>query len=349
MVLFGIKLDDITCVISPGSPLAMELPLIESNNVVLPWSTFSVDPLGIQCPSMTTIGERIFMLSPLYNFAQAYLWFFCLLQWFINITVLYSKTSKVQMKRLLYLLIPPLAGCANLDQPPEEAAREQFAKGPERTIGYVDLALKTRYMGRAGFDAENKAAAQAELCLRPENLEIAGIDVSGLGGSVWASYNLADLETTEVDVNLNYKGKITDNLTYKIGGAVYTFPGIGIPDAREFKGEMTANIPWEFGVFKPGLYGAAADYGDGNGYYLEAFASQEFSSLGVPLVVDGRLGFNDKYFTDKSGLSHTSFGLTVPIKLSETVTARISARGQKAIRKEFNSGVWVGGGLNIKF
>jgi hypothetical protein len=47
-------------VISPGSVLAIAVSLILSRSEVFPWSTFPADyHRGNQCPSMTTIGERI--------------------------------------------------------------------------------------------------------------------------------------------------------------------------------------------------------------------------------------------------------------------------------------------------
>jgi len=231
----------------------------------------------------------------------------------------------------------------------EEESRFSFS-------GDASLTGATSYVA-SGFVIQEDPVLQAG----------AGITINddGTGASLrlgtWADYAtenvLADGKASfdEVDLTAEATIPITDNVTASLGIAQYHFPRWLTSE------EVTANIslsdPFGLEGLTTTVSGARDIHKIGGGKIT--FATEYNHDLGkltgvdlfdgVTTSVSGDLTHNNKYYTEKSGLSHWTAGTRINIPLTESLSTSIGYTHSHSLRDDFKSKGYGSLGLGFNF
>jgi len=147
-------------------------------------------------------------------------------------------------------------------------------------------------------------------------------------------------EFNEYDLVLDYT-KTAGNITFSSGYGLYTFPGTEMQKTEEVYASATLEK-----TFRPTLK-AVYDFDKGKGLYAELSAGKDISIGKTTISATGKLGYNNKYFREKSSLSNLEVNLSMPIESGKNMTIRPCINCSKALDLDFIDQFYAG--LNLEF
>jgi len=195
----------------------------------------------------------------------------------------------------------------------EEVKKDNFVQG-----GNLDTTFKGRYVGnKLGTTFTDNEVLQNVVGLRTK------------AGNVfyWDNFDLKKRELTEIDV-----GYSTPSLMNRWVGANLSFEGYTYPNAKKMIWDLepgmnvfSRNLPVDIKLYGAASLPETAERGGiarlsvGKTFPLDKLHFPKGSTIGL----EGNLVYNEKYYSDKKGLSHFS----VNGNLSIPVTKRFSVNG----------------------
>lgn len=128
-------------------------------------------------------------------------------------------------------------------------------------------------------------------------------------------------------------------LSWNGGYTVYSYPDYEFTTVELFL-SVSADVP-----LSPSLL--AVFETEEEGKYLEASLGHDFSEW-LPLVVDMYLGYNDRYYTEKSGIAYFDVWATIPLLL-EPINVDIYVAHSWSLRDDYTDDLWSGISLNYEW
>lgn len=119
-------------------------------------------------------------------------------------------------------------------------------------------------------------------------------------------------QINEVDGIIDYTFLLKDNVKLSAGYAYFALPNTDSRDTQEVYVGTSLDT-----FLNPGLT-FVHDFKDGDGNYVEASVSNTFD-LGIPVNACAKLGYNDHYYRQRSGLSHLELSVSTPIELGPLI------------------------------
>lgn len=230
------------------------------------------------------------------------------------------------------------------DRPLQDQLEETIPETDSPFSLYSSLTYKSAYVAVNGFTIVDNPVVQSETAIDFKELEIAGLDLSGASASLWGNYNPKTGGLTEYDLYLSLTKPLSANLDATLGYALFVFPDLGIDDGHEFWAKLSLKDT----PLNPSLYLAHDENGVSSGQVFRLHFDQDLD-FGFPVHLTGRLVYNNHYFTEGSGLSIGALGLSLPLKLSDSISLVPEINIQKALDDfggVFKDEVW--GGITVK-
>jgi hypothetical protein len=115
----------------------------------------------------------------------------------------------------------------------------------------------------------------------------------------------------------------------------------------ETYGEMYFGLSFNT-LFSPSItYHNLFGFEEGN--YIDIGLSKNLSTEKIPLLLSGKIGYNDRAFREKSGLSHTDWGVSIPITIFSHLSMIPFARYSWALSDDFKNELYGGLTSSWKF
>jgi len=205
------------------------------------------------------------------------------------------------------------------------------AKAAEKFNVGIGVDNYSKYVVRGMAYSENPVI-QPSISVNKGNLTAIGI----------GNFDTQCNEFNEYDLVLDYT-KNAGKITFSAGYGLYTFPETEMQKTQEAYASATLEK-----TFRPTLK-AVYDFDKGKGLYAELSVSKDINIGKTTMSANGKLGYNNNYFREKSSLSNFEINLSMPIKTGNNMTIKPSISCTKALDKDFIDQFYAGFGLNYQF
>lgn len=240
------------------------------------------------------------------------------------------------MKKLLLTTIAALGLLAGTNAYAQEAQEKDLSvelSNPNKTYGFLSNTVTNKNMF-VGMNFGNDYMNQPYV-------EVGNNDFSF---GTWANFDIKQNKAIEVDYYLNAKKNIELSKDVNLGLtgtlAYYTFPNTTFSDAKELKVDASlitppANISLNAGK----VFG---DYGDSWHAGLKASKDLDMSFISDKLSasIDAELFYNNKYFSENSGLSHLREGANINYMLTPGTSVSLTGNIQQRLNDSFKDYVF---------
>jgi uncharacterized protein (TIGR02001 family) len=166
-------------------------------------------------------------------------------------------------------------------------------------------------------------------------------------GGIWMSAPVDKGYELEIDYYAGYGFKLSDTVSLDVGATLYHYPGLDTPGADKTTFEAYAGLNGSIEGVNLGLYAY-------NDFTLEVFTLQ--ANVGYSIPIDDKASLNIAASlghaspNSGSGYNYYSLGLTVPYKVSDTVTFTVGGNwASHDIDGTDDNHLWVTAGLTVTF
>ena len=175
-----------------------------------------------------------------------------------------------------------------------------------------------------------------------------GVDLGTFSANVFTDYDLKKESSREIDINFNIPLFSNKHLRGDLYAGYFNFPNSKFNDMQEIGVILSSkNLPVNASVYAAKLFGK----GSGNGFIVKTTLDKEIEfSKKIKAVLEGRLTYNDGYFTKTSGFSHGYLKAATTIKIGQSTELDAFIAYQKGLDKAFGDAfkTHVYGGLSLK-
>lgn len=194
----------------------------------------------------------------------------------------------------------------------------------------ANLYFYSKYIFR-GLNFGNKPIFQPSLTLNYKDVI----------ATILGTCDTGDENANEFDLLLDYTKEINKEINLSFGYNFFRFIDLG-----QNTQEVYAGVSLNRALSPSFMFYHDFDLAKGNYAELSISKSNKFKNLS--LNTKASLGYNDRYFWDKSGFSHLDFQVLIAIKISDKVTICPRLNYIKALNKDFKNEFVSGIGVNIR-
>lgn len=213
----------------------------------------------------------------------------------------------------------------------EESAGED---GSQERVGFSSKTdFFSKYVFR-GFTYSDKPVIQQSVTASYKDLNITG----------WFNFDTEMEDLNEEDLMIDF-AKSLGEVTLLAGYELFTFPNTDIPKTQE----VYIGVSLDKVLLNPTLL-VFYDFEDGDGTYGEFSLNEGVKFGDVEVLANAKLGYNDHYFRENSGLSHVEIGVAIPINLTDNLAITPNVNYSKSLDdRDFEDELYGGISLELRF
>lgn len=165
-----------------------------------------------------------------------------------------------------------------------------------------------------------------------------------LTATLFANRDFKQDKFNEGDIFVDYTKQLSDKLKASVGCIYFKFKQNGNwEDCTDLYVGISANIP-----LNPSLKYHRLLSGFDTGNYVEGAVSKNFPiNEKATISTTGKIGYNDKAFRGKSGLSHLEAGVNIPIQLTNKLSVSPNINCSRTLASDLENEVF--GGVNVHY
>lgn len=175
-----------------------------------------------------------------------------------------------------------------------------------------------------------------------------GINTGKFSANIFTDYDLKKESSREIDLNFNIPLFSSKHLGGDLYAGYFNFPNSELHDMQEIGLTLSSkNLPVNASVYTAKISGK----GSGNGFIVKTTLGKGINfSDKIKAVLEGRLTYNDGYFTKTSGFSHGYLKGATTIKIGQSTELDAFITYQKGLDKAFGEAfkTHVYGGVSLK-
>lgn len=180
---------------------------------------------------------------------------------------------------------------------------------------FVNIAYKTKTI-LSGFTHADNHSLQKEF----------GFKTNKFNAKLWANYDLKNNAVSEVDIHFYFPL----NKLIGIYAGYFTFPNRNLRGLSELEDAQEIGINVSKGIFS--LYASGLHWQEGIGEIVKATVGKEFElSDRLTVKPSARVVWNNEYFIDKKGYSHSYVKLEGAWKIGNDYSLKGDITTQKAL------------------